>query len=112
MMMTTNQKKQFFWNKIQKNLLFLIFAIVFTACNEKSAFKIKSIKTKTGWGYTIACKDRIIIKQSIIPVINKTKSFATEEDALKTGNLVIEKLNKDLSPTVTKNDLILLKIKL
>ena len=81
------------------------------SCNEKSAFKIESFKTTTGWGYTIASNDRVLIKQSIIPVINQTKSFTTEEDALKVGKLVIEKLNKDLSPTVTKNDLILLKIK-
>jgi hypothetical protein len=111
-MMTINTRKQFFWNKIQKNLLFLLLALLLISCTEKSPFKIKSFKTTTGWGYSIASKDKVLIKQSIIPVINETKSFLTEEDALKTGNLVIEKLNKDLSPTVTKNDLILLKIKL
>ena len=110
--MIINTKKQFFWNKIQKNLLFLLLTLLLTSCNEKSTFKIESFKTTTGWGYTIATKDRVLIKQSIIPVINETKSFRTEKDALKVGNLVIEKLNKDLSPTVTKNDLILLKIKL
>ncbi len=89
-----------------------MLALLLTACTEKSPFKIKSFKTTTGWGYSITSKDRVVIKQSIIPVINDTKSFMTEEDALKVGNLVIDKLNKDLSPTVTKNDLILLKIKL
>jgi len=73
---------------------------------------MKSFKTKSGWGYSIASHNRVLIQQSIIPVINDTKSFTTEEDALKIGNLVVDKLNKDLSPTVTKNDLILLKIKL
>jgi hypothetical protein len=110
-MMIINTKKQFFRNKIRKNLLFLLLTVLLMSCNEKSAFKIESFKTTTGWGYSIACKDRVLIKQSIIPVINETKSFTTEEDALKVGNLVIEKLNKDLSPAVTKNDLILLKIK-
>ena len=111
MMMIINTKKQFFWNKTQKNLLFLLLTLLLTSCTEKSAFKIESFKTTTGWGYTIASKNRILIKQSIIPVINETKSFRTEKDALKIGNLVIDKLNKGLSPTVTKNDLILLKIK-
>lgn len=73
---------------------------------------MESFKTKTGWGYSITSNDRVLIKQSIIPVINDTKSFKTKEDALKVGNLVVDKLHKDLSPTVTKNDLILLKIKL
>lgn len=112
MTMIINTEKQFFRNIIRKNLLFIVLALLLTACTEKSPFKIKSFKTTTGWGYSISSKDRVLIKQSIIPVINDTKSFMTEEDALKVGNLVIDKLNKDLSPTVTKNDLILLKIKL
>lgn len=110
--MIINTEKQFFRNIIRKNLLFIVLALLLTACTEKSPLKIKSFKTTTGWGYSITSKDRVLIKQSIIPVINDTKSFMTEEDALKVGNLVIDKLNKDLSPTVTKNDLILLKIKL
>ncbi|WP_281235300.1 DUF4907 domain-containing protein [Flavobacterium gelatinilyticum] len=74
--------------------------------------KTETFKTDSGWGYTIAYKNKIIIKQSIIPVINDNKSFSTEEDALKTAHLVIEKLKKNVSPTVSKNELILLKIKL
>jgi len=111
MMTITNIKKRFFWNKIQKNLLFFVLVLYLTACTEKKSFQIKSFKTVSGWGYTIGNSDKILIKQSIIPVISEVKSFSTEEDALKTGRLVVEKLNKDLSPTVTKNDLILLKIK-
>lgn len=107
-----NLKKQFFWYRIQKNLLCLLLTTLVIACTKRESLKIESFKTTSGWGYSIASKDRVLIKQSIIPVINETKSFATEEDALKLGNLVVEKLNKDLSPTVTKNDLILLKIKL
>ncbi|WP_242670260.1 DUF4907 domain-containing protein [Flavobacterium frigidimaris] len=110
-MMTINTKNQFFWILIQKNLLFLLLALLLTACTTKTPFKIESFKTTNGWGYTIINRDKILIKQSIIPVITETKSFTTQEDALKVGNLVIEKLNKNLSPTVTKNDLILLKIK-
>ncbi|MDR7371897.1 DUF4907 domain-containing protein [Flavobacterium aquidurense] len=109
--MITNIKKRFFWNKIQKNLSFLILILVLISCSRKESLKIKSFKTKSGWGYSIASKEKVIIKQSIIPVINDTKSFSTEEDALRVGNLVVGKLKQDLSPTVTKNDLILLKIK-
>ncbi|MHC0442145.1 DUF4907 domain-containing protein [Flavobacterium sp. 3-210] len=109
--MTINTKKQFFWSKIQKNLLFILFALQFTACTKKETFKIDSFQTKTGWGYTISNKDKILIKQSIIPVINNTKSFSTKEEALKTAELVVSKLDQNMSPTLTKNDLILLKIK-
>ncbi len=111
MMTIINLNKQFFWNKIQKNLPFLLIALLLTACKGKETLKIESFKTTSGWGYSIASNDKVLIKQSIIPVINETKSFSTEEDALKVGNLVIGKLNQNISPTVTKNDLILLKIK-
>ncbi|MBF4466498.1 DUF4907 domain-containing protein [Flavobacterium sp. LC2016-12] len=110
--MIINIKKQVFWNNIQKNLLFFILVLLLAACTRKESFKMATFKTKSGWGYSIANNDRILIKQSVIPVINETKSFFTEKDALKVGSLVVDKLYKGLSPTVTKNDLILLKIKL
>lgn len=109
--MTINNK-QFFWSKIRKNLLILFLLLQIVSCTKKEHFKTESFKTKSGWGYSISYKEKIIIKQSIIPVINDSKSFSTEQDALKTANLVVEKLKQNLSPTVTKNELILLKIKL
>ena len=119
MMMTTNKQFQFFWSNIQKNfslnrfkLLFLTSCIIFLfACNKKQELSLESIKTNTGWGYVIKHNDKIIIKQSIIPVIQDQKSFKSEEDALKVGNLVLQKLKTNISPTITKKDLILLSIK-
>ena len=109
--MTINNK-QFFWSKIRKNLLIFFLFLQIVSCTKKDNFKTESFKTNSGWGYSISYKEKIIIKQSIIPVINDSKSFSTEQDALKTANLVVEKLKQNLSPTVTKNELILLKIKL
>lgn len=112
MMIINNNTRRFFPIKIRKNSFFMLTALLLTACTGKNSFKTESFKTKAGWGYLIESNNKILIRQAIIPVINERKSFTTEEDALKTGNLVAEKLNKGLSPTVTKNDLILLKIKL
>ncbi|MET3029252.1 DUF4907 domain-containing protein [Flavobacterium sp. UW10123] len=89
-----------------------ILLLLFTACAKKEALTSSSFKTNSGWGYTIAYKEKVLIKQSIIPVINNIKSFETEKDALKVADLVKQKLTQNLSPTVTKNELILLKIKL
>lgn len=110
--MIINTKRQFFWSKIQKNVLLAIFILQFIACAKNETFKIEAFKTTSGWGYSIATKNKIIIKQAIIPVINDNKSFSTEADALKVADLVVKKLNQNQSPTVTKNELILLKIKL
>jgi len=66
--MTTNSK-QYFWNNLQKYLI--VFAILFfAACTKKESLTTASFKTDSGWGYTIAYKEKILIKQSIIPVIS------------------------------------------
>ena len=110
--MTINTNKQFFWGKTQRNLLFVILLLQLIACSKKEKFQVESIKISTGWGYTIAYKNKTIIKQTVIPVISDNKSFSTKEDALKVADLVVKKLNQNISPSVTKNDLILLKIKI
>lgn len=111
-MTTITNTTQFFRAKIRKNLLFLFLVLQMIACTKNESLKVESFKTTSGWGYLISNKNKIIIKQSIIPVINDIKSFETEEDAKKVGNLVAKKLHGNNSPTVTKNDLILLKIKI
>ena len=119
MMMTTNKLSQFFRTNIRKNFLsnktkFLVIVsclLLFVACSYKQKLTLESIKTATGWGYVIKNNDKIIIRQSIIPVIQNQKSFENEKEALKVGNLVLEKLKAKTSPTITKKDLILLSIK-
>ena len=91
--------------------MLLGFLMLIFACSKKDELNLESIKTSTGWGYVIKNNDRIIIKQSIIPVIPSQKSFETEQQALKVGNLVLQKLKENKSPTITKKDLILLSIK-
>jgi len=120
MTMTTNTSTKFFRTNIRKNfsfdttkkLLLLIGFLIFFSCNSKQGLSLESIKTPTGWGYLIKNNDKIIIKQSIIPVISTEKSFQSEEEALKVGNLVLDKLKHQTSPTITKKDLILLSIKI
>ncbi|WP_244307338.1 DUF4907 domain-containing protein [Flavobacterium fluviatile] len=103
---------KFFRKAFRKNLLFILLFLPFTTCSKKEILQAESIKTTSGWGYTISYKDKILIKQTIIPVISETKSFSSEDDALKVAGLVVKKLNQSISPSVTKNDLILLKIKM
>lgn len=109
--MITNITKHF-QNTIWKCFLVFVFLLFFISCVKKEVLTSTTFKTNSGWGYTIAYKEKILIKQTIIPVISESKSFATESDALKVADLVKEKLKNNLSPTVTKNELILLKIKL
>ena len=93
-------------------IIFLIGLLIIVFYQKEQNLKVQSIRVADGWGYSIANNDKIIIKQTIIPVISNSKSFKTEKDALAVGQLVLQKLSSDNSPTITKNDLILLKIKM
>jgi hypothetical protein len=120
-MMITNSAPKFFRTTIRKNLslittknklCLLLGLLLFVSCNKGENLNVQSLKTTTGWGYFITNNKKIIIKQTIIPVISENKSFKTEQEALKVGNLVVQKLKDDLPPTVTKKDLFLLAVKI
>ena len=89
-------------------LLFVLLLLV--SCKKNAEFEVKSFKVNAGWGYTIGMNDKIIIKQTVIPTISNKRSFKSEADALKVGNLVLQRIKQNLSPTVAKKDLILLEI--
>ena len=118
---TTNSKSKFFRKQLRKNLssvfnlsiiLFVIALLIFIFCQKEKSLNVQTIKINQGWGYTITNNNRVIIKQTVIPVISEHKSFQTEKEAMTVGQLVIKKLNANKSPTITKNELILLKIRL
>ena len=59
-----------------------------------------------GWGYQILNNGELYINQPHIPSIPGNNGFETEENALKTANFVIYKLNNGIvPPTVSPEDL-------
>jgi len=118
---TTNNKNKFFREQLRKNFSFpfnlsiiilLVAVLLLISFPKEKKFDVATIKLNQGWGYVITNNNRIIIKQTIIPVISENKSFQTEKEAMAVGQLVMKKLETNLSPTITKKDLILLKIRL
>lgn len=69
-----------------------------------------SFKTAEGWGYLVMANDSIFIKQPIIPAVQGIKSFATETDAAKVGNLIITKIKAHQKPIISIADLKALNI--
>jgi hypothetical protein len=47
-----------------------------------------------GWGYDIVAGNKRIIHQAYVPGVQGDHVFASKEDALKVGHLVIEKLKQ------------------
>lgn len=112
-MMTTKNTTKNFWSidqeffsiKIVIQSLFLFVSMICLSCNNNRSFALDTIKVENGWGYTIKQDNKIIIKQSVIPVITNNHSFKSENDAKKVGNLVMHRLQQNSSPTVTQDDL-------
>ncbi|MDI1256664.1 MAG: DUF4907 domain-containing protein [Flavobacterium sp.] len=87
----------------------LIFATT-TYCQHKEIYEVEAYKINQDWGYCILKNNKIIIKQSTIPTYTNLVRFKSQKDALKVGELVVDRIKNNLSPTITKKDLILLKI--
>lgn len=89
----------------------LVVLFVFKEQNKKmplqqDRFRVQTFETGDGgWGYSIFQGDKQIIKQDIIPAIRKNISFQSENDALQTGLLVIEKMKHNKLPTISREEL-------
>lgn len=93
-----------------KFIKLMIIFLLLVSCEKKSDYEVKSFPVNNGWGYTIEINNKIIIKQTVIPTVSAKRNFNNEADALKVGNWVLKRIKQNLSPTVTKKDLILLEI--
>lgn len=54
--------------------------------------EVKPFKTGNGWGYDITVDNKTYIHQQSIPAVEGNQPFVSENDAVKTGNLVIKKM--------------------
>lgn len=92
--------------------LLLIF-IILTSCKEpQESLTSEVYKIKNGYGYKIILKDKVIINQNCIPVIQGNNPFCDSLDALKISQIVIKKIKSKEMPTIDTEDLTKLKIKI
>ncbi len=105
--------------KLVTVLLFIIAIVVFDSCksdtsaSDDAAMAKKGMvpvdgntfKTDNGWGYTISVNHKVFIKQTVIPAVEGNKGFATQEDAARVAQLVINKIANQQKPTIKKEDL-------
>ena len=80
------------------------------AVDGKILLTTKAFATNNGWGYDVLTNDTVYIHQQYIPAVEGFQSFTTEKQALEVGNLVIQKLKQNTSPTILLKELDSLKI--
>lgn len=66
---------------------------------------LQSFKTDGGWGFDIKVGETFSLHQDRIPAIPGNKKFVSEDDALKTGRLMVEKIKRQHSPSVSVHEL-------
>lgn len=81
--------------------------IIATDSYSNSNVKVSTYKDKGGlWGYDVYMHGALLIHQPHIPVVSGNRGFTTKADARRTGELVANKIRKNLiPPTLTIQEL-------
>ncbi len=108
---TTKQKKVI----IPVTALLLVSAVIFFMSRRRSDapdehagriyVHVISFPLPGGWGYDIMAGEKKYIHQAQIPAVAGRHPFSTEEDALKTGRLVVYKISHNKMPAVSVAEL-------
>lgn len=108
--------------KITAALISYVLVVAFaTSClssdkkNHDGDMFVKAVpyRTATGWGYEIYADDSLYIRQPFIPSVAGRYSFASQQDAVRTANLAIQKMERlHRMPHITKQDLDTLHIRI
>lgn len=95
-----------------KKIFLLLAGLLFAASCSQKEVTAQVYKINGGYAYKVIYKDRTLINQSAIPSVPGNKKFCDSLDAVKVSNEVIKLIKSRKTPTITKDDLSRLKIKL
>ncbi|MCK0146195.1 DUF4907 domain-containing protein [Arenibacter sp. F26102] len=96
---------------VVSGFLFLGFSNYKTGSKEsKLQLQSEILKLENGYGYQIKLDNKLIIRQEFIPILQGKKPFTTSQDAKRTAERIIYKLQKRESPILTIPELRELKI--
>lgn len=99
---------------IRKNFVFASLFLLILGCKRSQTsdhkgqmfVQVEAIQNADkSWGYQISADHKVVIKQEFVPVVPQKMGFKTKEDALKTGQQVIQNLKKKNSPILDSADL-------
>jgi len=88
----------------------LVGLLLLGCSTESSPVTIKTLPLDCGWGYQVLIHDTVFIHQPHVPVVKGYKRFGAKSDAWRTANLVKQKIEQGLPPSLTEDELKALKI--
>ena len=102
-----SMKKQGRWAWVLAGVLLIaMVAIARMALPRPGTFTLEVQPTTSGWGYLIRQQGRVIIDQPTIPVVPGQRSFATQQQAQRVGELVLTKMRAGhFPPTLSLSEL-------
>jgi hypothetical protein len=86
-------------------MMLLVVATVLISNKPGEHYCVVVYKSGEGWGYNVLFKNRIVINQPFIPVIQGNHPFRNKNTAMKTGKLVVKKLSSGKSPEISHTEL-------
>lgn len=92
------KKSAGFWAALLLVGVFLIFNRASWKKNQAVDLELQAFQIEAGWGYKVLNRDSLLINQPFIPLISGVKRFKTEDDALKTGSLMVAKIKAGVFP--------------
>ena len=106
------KKKYFVLFILILSVAFIGVSILRMSFEANEDYTTKVYKLNNGYGYSISFKNKLVIKQNVIPYIQSNQSFCNFEDAQKVANLVKEKLSNKENPVISLKELKNLSIQL
>lgn len=86
-------------------LISFLLRIHLNQTNQSGKYNVSTFESDNGWGYQIKKGGKVFIFQPYMPCVAGSKPFPDEESALKTGNVVLLKVNGNEDPTITIEEL-------
>ena len=82
----------------------LISLLCLALASGNKGFNYQVISVNKGYGYEITQNGKVFIHQDCIPSVNGIQPFNTRKEAEEVAKLVVQKLRKGQSPTVSTEE--------
>lgn len=73
--------------------------------NKSTGYIVETYRSGNGWGYRIFKDEKVAILQPYMPSVKGERPFPDEKSARDTGELVLFKLNNNINPAISSEEL-------